>query len=44
MGESPNAAHFAPVALGEGVLYVRVVQPACATNSNKSPRSKFCEN
>jgi len=28
MGESPNAAHFAPVALGEGVLYVRVLQPA----------------
>jgi len=28
MGESPNAAHFAPVALREGVLYVRVLQPA----------------
>ena len=38
------AAHSTPVALREGILYVRVLQPAFTTSSNKSLSPKSCEN
>ena len=37
------ATHSTPVALREGILYVRVLQPV-ALRARTDSRSKFCEN
>jgi len=38
------AAHSAPVALREGILYAACSNQRCTTNSNKSPSPKSCGN